>query len=36
METKRKALENAYPDITPNDMPDWNNDENLLDFLENL
>jgi site-specific recombinase XerD len=36
METKRKALENAYPDITPQDMPDWNSDENLLNFLENL
>lgn len=36
METKRKALENSYSDITPGDMPDWNQDENLLDFLENL
>jgi site-specific recombinase XerD len=36
METKRKILENAYPDITPNGLPDWNKDENLLDFLEKL
>jgi site-specific recombinase XerD len=36
METKRKVLENAYPDIIQHDMPDWNSDENLLDFLENL
>ena len=36
METKRKILENAYPDITPKELPDWNNDENLLDFLEKL
>jgi hypothetical protein len=36
METKRKVLENAYSDITPEDMPDWNRDENLIDFLENL
>lgn len=36
METKRKVLENAYSEMTPGDMPDWNQDENLLDFLENL
>lgn len=36
METKRKALENAYSDMTPGNMLDWNQDENLLDFLENL
>jgi site-specific recombinase XerD len=36
METKRKALESAYPDITPETLPDWNQDENLLDFLEKL
>ncbi|NDK98989.1 hypothetical protein [Photorhabdus bodei] len=32
----RKALENAYPDITPKVLPDWNHDENLLGFLNNL
>jgi site-specific recombinase XerD len=36
METKRKLLESAYPDNIPEGMPDWNRDENLLDFLENL
>jgi len=36
METKRRVLENAYSKIAPEDMPDWNSDENLLDFLENL
>ncbi|WP_446774954.1 tyrosine-type recombinase/integrase [Macellibacteroides fermentans] len=36
METKRKVLEKAYADITPEDMPDWNQDEDLLDFLQNL
>jgi site-specific recombinase XerD len=36
METKRKVLENVYPDITPENLPDWNKDENLLDFLEKL
>jgi len=35
-ESKRKELERAYPDITPNVLPDWNRDENLLDFLNNL
>ena len=36
METKRKVLESAYSNITPEDLPDWNKDENLLGFLENL
>ena len=36
METKRKVLENAYSNITPENLPDWNRDENLLDFLKNL
>jgi len=36
METKRKTLESVYPDITPENLPDWNQDKNLLDFLENL
>lgn len=36
-ESKRKALENVYPDITPtNELPNWNNDLNLLDYLNNL
>jgi hypothetical protein len=36
METKRKILESAYSNITPENLPDWNKDENLLDFLQNL
>ena len=36
MESKRRVLENAYPDITPNVLPDWNRDGNLLKFLNNL
>ncbi|OCQ52192.1 Tyrosine recombinase XerC [Photorhabdus australis subsp. thailandensis] len=35
-ESKCKALENAYPDITPEVLPDWSHDENLLGFLNNL
>lgn len=34
--SKRKALESAYPDITPSDLPEWNQDADLLDFLNNL
>jgi len=36
METKRKSLESVYPDITPESLPDWNQNKNLLDFLNNL
>lgn len=36
METKRRVLENAYVHITPEDMPDWNQNENLMDFLQNI
>ena len=35
-ESKRKALESAYPDITPDVLPDWNRNKNLLGFLNNL
>jgi site-specific recombinase XerD len=36
-ESKRKALEDVYPDITPADvLPDWNRDLNLLDYLNSL
>lgn len=34
--SKRKALEQAYPDITQTDLPEWNEDTNLLDFLNSL
>jgi len=32
-ESKRKALENAYPDMVPTPLPEWNRDEGLLAFL---
>ena len=35
-ELKRKALEKAYPDIISKTLPDWNQDENLLDWLINF
>jgi len=38
VEMKRKALECVYPDLVPSDtqLPDWNRDQNLLDYLNNL
>jgi hypothetical protein len=35
-ETKRKAIEGAYPDIIDNNLPDWNSDQELLTWLSNL
>ena len=35
-ESKRKALEKAYPDITPGNLPDWNRDGTLMRFLNSL
>lgn len=35
-ELKRKALENAYPDMVVTDLPQWNQDEGLLAWLSNL
>jgi len=35
-EMKRKALENAYPDIVGNNQPNWQKDEALLTWLESL
>ena len=33
-DTRRKALEAAYSDILPtNELPDWSDDKNLMDFL---
>jgi len=29
-ETKRKAIENAYPDLIDSNLPDWSNDKKLL------
>lgn len=35
-ETKRKVLENAYPDLVDSSLPDWNKDEALLAWLSEL
>ena len=36
-ETRRKALEAVYVDILPtNDLPDWSDEKNLMDFLISL
>ncbi|MGH3192930.1 MAG: tyrosine-type recombinase/integrase [Streptosporangiaceae bacterium] len=35
-EAKRKALEAAYQDIVTSDLPEWNQDAGLLDWLTNL
>jgi integrase/recombinase XerD len=35
-EAKRKALEAAYPGIVTSELPEWNHDPGLLDWLANL
>ena len=35
-EAKRKALEAAYQGIVTSDLPEWNQDASLLDWLANL
>jgi site-specific recombinase XerD len=35
-ETKRKAIENAYPDLIESNLPDWNKDQALLSWLAEL
>jgi len=35
-ETKRKAIENAYPDIISSQLPDWSEDKELLIWLSEL
>ena len=35
-EWKRKALEQAYPEIAPASLPDWNHDQDLLSWLGDL
>ena len=35
-ETKRKAIENAYPDLIDNNLPDWSQDQALLSWLSEL
>ena len=33
---KRKAIENAYPDLVDSNLPDWNKDARLLEWLSSL
>ncbi|NWK97352.1 integrase [Sphingobium lactosutens] len=35
-EAKRKALETAYVDVIPSNLPEWNQDAGLLDWLTSL
>jgi hypothetical protein len=35
-EAKRKALEAAYQDTVTSDLPEWNQDAGLLDWLASL
>ena len=35
-EAKRKALEAAYPDIASDQLPEWNQNPGLLDWLTSL
>jgi site-specific recombinase XerD len=35
-EMKRKALENAYPNMNNTDLPEWNTDNDLMGWLEEM
>ncbi len=35
-ELKRKALEQAYPNMVSEGLPQWNQDEDLISWLTNL
>ena len=35
-EAKRKAIENAYQSLTPEPLPSWTADQNLLDWLDRV
>lgn len=35
-ETKRKALENAYPELVNSSLPDWNENNDLMKWLSDL
>ena len=35
-ETKRKALENAYPDLVDSNLPDWSENADLMSWLSEL
>lgn len=36
VELKRKALENAYPDLVDSNLPDWSGNSNLMEWLSDL
>ena len=36
MDTKREALERAYPEIIPGEYEDWNDNPDIMDFLDSL
>lgn len=36
VKAKRKALEKAYPDMVPSDLPDWAESKDLMEFLKSL
>ncbi len=36
VEMKRKALENAYENPTPKNIPQWQQDDSLLEWLKSL
>ena len=35
-EMKRKAIENAYPDLIESNLPDWSKDQALLSWLSEI
>lgn len=35
-EQMRDALEKTYPELTDKNLPDWSNDDNLMNFLASL
>jgi site-specific recombinase XerD len=35
-ELKRSAIENAYPDLVDSNLPDWNKDSDLMEWLSKL
>ena len=35
-ETKRKAIESAYPSLTPEPLPNWTADQDLLEWLDHV
>ncbi len=35
-DAKRKAIENAYPSLTPEPLPNWTADQDLLEWLDRL